>query len=252
MRDLIRVELYKLLKRKIILFVLLFSCIPIFYGLGMYFDWSWVSFNGSFDLIQFVLAMWQLMFIIGVPMIVFMFVGSSLIATERAEGQIILQVTRVADKTKLIRAKFYAMLGIILFYSFSSLGIASIVYLLLVKQTAYSSTSLFILNHSNIELIIFSVGVLLFLILATYIAMGISVVKSTMFATIAGVLFYVVLSVAVRIPKIQYWIPGYLALSPTLKYSTIYIVLIYQLIICLLLSIGIVYKASNKFRKLDL
>ncbi|WP_373124966.1 hypothetical protein [Blautia producta] len=68
MRELIQVELYKMHKRKCFLIVLIFNGISLLYGLGILLNWSWVSFNGTFDLIQYIGAIWQLLFLIGLPL----------------------------------------------------------------------------------------------------------------------------------------------------------------------------------------
>lgn len=61
MREIIQVELYKMWKRKCFLLVFIFNGISLLYGFGILLNWSWVSFNGKFDIIQYIGAIWQLM-----------------------------------------------------------------------------------------------------------------------------------------------------------------------------------------------
>ncbi len=96
-------------------------------------------FVGEFDLIQYAGAIWQLLFLIGIPLILFMYVGACLIGSERIEGQILIEVISVADRGRLILAKFTAMLGIILFYFISNLIITIVSYSLFVRRTNYAT-----------------------------------------------------------------------------------------------------------------
>lgn len=116
MREIIQVELYKMWKRKCFLLVFIFNGISLLYGFGILLNWSWVSFNGKFDIIQYIGAIWQLMFLIGLPLIFFMYIGSSILGGEKSDGQILLEITRVANRKKLIEAKAMAILLLVLYY----------------------------------------------------------------------------------------------------------------------------------------
>ena len=98
MKELIQVELYKMRKKYCFLIILAFNAISILYGLGILLNWSWVSFNGNFDLIQYMGAIWQLLFLIGLPLIFFMYIGASILGGEKTEGQILLEIPKVADR----------------------------------------------------------------------------------------------------------------------------------------------------------
>ncbi len=79
MKEITFVELYKMWKRKYFFIILIFNSISIFYGLGILLNWSWVSFHGTFDLIQYMGAIWQLLFLIGLPLIFFMYIASNIL-----------------------------------------------------------------------------------------------------------------------------------------------------------------------------
>jgi ABC-2 type transport system permease protein len=250
MKKLIQVEFLKLHKRRLFLFILLFNSVAFLYALGIYFHWSWVSIVGEFDLIQFTGAIWQLLFLIGIPLILFMYVGASLIGSERIEGQILLEVTRVADRGRLIFAKFTAMLGIILFYFLSNLIITIVSYALIVRNTNYASKEWIILDSDNKSLIFSSLAVLFYLILSVFVVMSISVTKSAIVSTISGIVLYVLLTLTTRISGIQEWVPGYLALNSSANINLVSIV--YQLLASLLISYLAVLFACNRFKKIDL
>lgn len=78
-----------------------------------------------------------------------MYVGATLIGAERIEGQIPLEVTRVADRGRLIFAKFIALLGVILFYFLSNLIITIVSYIIIVRQTMYQRNGSFLIVITN-------------------------------------------------------------------------------------------------------
>ncbi|KQL33558.1 hypothetical protein AN960_21035 [Bacillus sp. FJAT-25509] len=164
-----------------------------------------------------------------------MYVGASLIGSERIEGQVLLEVTRVADRGQLIFAKFTSMLGVILFYFLSNLIITIVSYTLIVRNTNYASKEWIILDSDNKSLIISSQAFLFYLILSVFVVMSISVATSAILSTISG---------------IQEWVPGYLALNLSANINLVS--LVYQLLVSLLISYLAVQFPSNKFKKVDL
>ncbi|WP_195337121.1 ABC transporter permease [Paraclostridium bifermentans] len=252
MKNLIKAEFYKLRKRKVFQFILILNCVTILYALGMYFEWGWIELQGKFDLINYSFGMWHLFFIMGIPLIAFMYIGANLVGTEISGGQIILEVTRVADKRKVIYSKFIAMLIIIVFYFISNITLSILSYIFIVSKTQYATNSMLVIDTKNVHLIITSMGVLLYLILSTFFSMCISVKKKAIFSTVLGLVVYFILSLAIRVPNLQYWIPGYFALAPDINLNSYFVVTIYQIIVSLIIIALSVFIADKQFKKLDL
>lgn len=213
MRELIQVELYKMWKRKCFLIVLIFNGISLLYGLGILLNWSWVSFNGTFDLIQYIGAIWQLLFLIGLPLIFFMYIGSSILGGEKSDGQILLEITRVADRKRLIMAKTLAVLILVLFYFITNIMVSVISYACLVRQTAYVTPEWVILDRDNINLLITCLFGCIYIIISVVLTMYASIKYGAVTATIAGIALYAAMSMIARISIIRMCVPGYFALT---------------------------------------
>lgn len=213
MRKLIQVELYKIWKRKCFLTVLIFNGISLLYGLGILLNWSWVSFNGTFDLIQYIGAIWQLLFLIGLPLIFFMYIGSSILGGEKSDGQILLEITRVADRKRLVMAKTLAALILVLFYFVTNIMVSVISYAFLVRRTAYVTSEWVILDRDNIDLLITCLFGCIYIIISVIITMYVSIKYGAVTATIAGIAFYAAMSMIARISVVRMCVPGYFALT---------------------------------------
>lgn len=213
MRELIQVELYKMHKRKCFLIVLIFNGISLLYGLGILLNWSWVSFNGTFDLIQYIGAIWQLLFLIGLPLIFFMYIGSSILGGEKSDGQILLEITRVADRKRLVMAKTFASVILVLFYFATNIMISIISYACLVRQTAYVTPEWVILDRDNINLLITCLSGCIYIIISVIVTMYVSIKYGAVAATIAGIALYAAMSMIARISVVHMCVPGYFALT---------------------------------------
>lgn len=213
MRELIQVELYKMHKRRCFLIVLIFNGISLLYGLGILLNWSWVSFNGTFDLIQYIGAIWQLLFLIGLPLIFFMYIGSSILGGEKSDGQILLEITRVADRKRLVMAKTFASVILVLFYFATNIMISIISYACLVRQTAYVTPEWVILDRDNINLLITCLSGCIYIIISVIVTMYVSIKYGAVAATIAGIALYAAMSMIARISVVRMCVPGYFALT---------------------------------------
>ena len=250
MRTIIKAELLKMNKRNIFLFLIAFNGISIMYALGIYFGWSWVSFEGEYDAIRYVSAMWHLLFLLGIPLVLFMYLGASIIGTERIQGQLILEVTRAANTAKLITAKFISMLIVILTYFITNIIISFICYSLFVSKTQYAMDSLIVLDAGNIRLIVSCIAVVFYLVSSVFFAMLISIRGSAIFSTIAGIVLYTVLSLGARTVDIGQWVPGYLALYSLADFNAL--IVIYQLILGVIFIFTLWILTIRGFKRMDL
>lgn len=250
MRELIQVELYKMGKKHCFFIIFLFNSISMLYGIGMLYNFSWVSFSGTFDLIQYVGAIWQLLFLIGLPLIFFLYMGASVLGGEKAEGQILLEITRVADRKNLVLSKILAVLCLILFYFVTNILISSVSYILFVRQTIYTTAKWIIIDKDNMELLILCLFGCIYMIISVVITMYLSIKYSAVIATILGIAFYVVMSLMARIPSVRVCVPGYFALVEDAKMGIGSI--LWQGIWCSVIVLFFMYLTRKKMEEIDL
>jgi len=250
MKEITFVELYKMWKRKYFFIILIFNSISIFYGLGILLNWSWVSFHGTFDLIQYMGAIWQLLFLIGLPLIFFMYIASNILGGEMAEGQILLEVTRVADRRKLVMAKVLAVFLLVVFYFGTNVIISIVSYSLFVRQTSFVTLEWMILDRDNIQLVIISLFGLIYIVFSIFLSMFLSIRNGAVAATIAGVALYAAMSLLTRIPGICIFVPSYFALRSNVKMEAGSV--IQQILWCSFIIGGFLYLIRKKFSNIDL
>lgn len=250
MSGLIKVELYKMYKKNYFLIVLIFNAISLLYGFGILLNWSWVSFNGTFDLIQYIGAIWQLLFLIGLPLIFFMYVGSSILGGEKVDGQILLEITRVADRKKLVIAKALSVLLLVLLYFVTNIIVSIISYGFLIRQTSYATTAWIILDRDNINLLITCLFGFIYIVISAFAAMYVSIRCGSVVATIVGIALYAVMSLVSRIDGICMCVPGYFALNADANIGTGSIV--QQIIWCGMIILALLYLIKKKICNIDL
>ncbi len=250
MKELIQVELYKMRKRNCFLIVLIFNGISLLYGLGILLNWSWVAFTGTFDLIQYIGAIWQLLFLIGLPLIFFMYIGSSILGGEKADGQILLEITRVADRKRLVMAKTLAALFLVLFYFVTNILLSVVSYVFLVRQTAYITPEWVVLDRENINLLITCLFGCIYIIISVYAAMYVSIKYGAVAATIAGTALYAVMSLTARISGIRMCVPGYFALAADVKIEVSSVV--QQSVWCSIVILILLHIMKKKICEIDM
>ena len=250
MKDLIKVELYKMQKRNCFLIIIIFNMISFLYGAGILLNWSWVSFSGKFDLIQYIGSIWQLLFLIGLPLIFFMYIGSSILGGEKVDGQILLEVTRVANRRKLVIAKMLAAFILVLFYFAINIIVSIFSYIIFVRRTSNITQELVILDVDNINLLITCLFGFTYIIILTFVAMYVSIKSNAVVATIAGTASYAVMSLRARIPGVCMFVPGYFALTSdaNIWWGSI----VQQLLWCGVIIFGLFYIIRKEICKIDL
>lgn len=249
MWELICVELYKLKKKKYFLLVFGFNCISLLYGAGIMLNWSWISFNGKFDVIQYMGAIWQLLFLIGLPLIFFMYIGASVLGGEIAEGQILLEIKRVADRKKLVVSKVGAVFVLILFYFVTNILSSVISYTVFVRRTQYTTGAWAIFNQDNINLIVVCIFGCIYIVFSVFTVMYLSIKRGAVVSTIIGAALYAAFSLLTRIPGIRMCVPGYFALFPDSNFGVGSIV--QQFIWCFLVLYVTLYFMRRKIGSVD-
>lgn len=249
MKNIVKAEILKLYKNKIYLLIIILNFFSLLYGAGIKFNWSFVSFVGKFDIYRYVFSIWQLYFILGVPMIILMYAGAKILGDEILRGQIVLEVAPVSDRKKLVKGKFIAMTLTTLFYFITNILFNIIAYFIFIKGTDYAaSASIFTKDNFEILIqIIFGFFEIYFLVL---LAMFISIDKGAIIGTLGSIAIYVITSLLTRSKALSKFVIGYFNLKSdsVINVETVIIQAILYIIFISLVR----YISVKKFRQKDL
>ncbi|WP_068985340.1 hypothetical protein [Lysinibacillus xylanilyticus] len=247
---LMRVELYKLKKKKTVKILFLISIIPsFFYAMAMKFNWSFVSVTvDGFSIINYITSIYTIIFILGIPMFILFFISTNLIANEIYEGQMMLAITRVAKRERILSGKFLAITYLLFLFFITNIIASIVAFYLFIYDTKYFIP--FTLNMDTLNKVVNLFGVQIFLLLLCYIVMLCSTRFNLVISIVCGLLFLTITSFANYIPYVKYISPGYLALSDLDIGSNYYIIFI-QICINLMLFIFIVRKGWKNFRQIE-
>ena len=73
MKKLVKVELTKLVKRKVFIILLVLSSWSLIYGLGIFLHWNFISIGARLDLITFVTTMWIFLLMLAIPLLLILY-----------------------------------------------------------------------------------------------------------------------------------------------------------------------------------
>lgn len=250
MLQLIRIELYKLRKKNMLYMLIICNLLPVLYGMGAKYEWSFVRITGSTDMVTYASTMWTLTFMFTIPLIMFMYLGAAMIGGERSSGQILLAITRVADRSKLIAGKFYAMSVLILSFYIVNICISLLSHLLFIRGTRYSQPVVW--DDATLSGVISSLGTTAFILLLCYIVMLCSIKYSALIATVIGLLCYLLSQVLQYIPSIRKLSPAYFVLSDQIHLKEIGPLLIYQVVLYAMIYIITLQVTKKAFKSVDL
>jgi len=249
MRNLVKAELFKLNKNKIFLILIIINLLSILYGAGIKYKFSFVNFSGDFDIFRYVFSIWQLYFILGIPMIILMYAGSKILGDEIAKGQILLEVAPVANRKKLLSAKFIAMIYSTLYFILTNIIINVIVYMIFVKGTEYyAETQIF--RQENLEMLIQIIFGFLEIYLLTMIAMLFSIDYGAIIGTLFSMAFYIITSLLSRSTTIDKYVPGYFNFKGDCIIN--FEIVLIQLSLFAILIFVVLKLSLNKFNKKDI
>lgn len=249
MKNIVEAEILKLNKNKIYLLIIILNFFSLLYGAGIKFNWCFVSFAGEFDIYRYVFSIWQLYFILGIPMIILMYAGAKILGDEIRRGQIVLEVAPVSDRKKLIKGKFIAMILTTLFYFFTNILFNIIAYFVFVKGTDYAASAS-LLTKDNFDIliqIIFGLFEIYFLVL---LAMFISIDRGAIIGTLGSIVIYVITSLLTRSEGIAKYVIGYFNLKSESEIN-IETILIQAILYVIFINL-VKYISVKKFRQKDL
>ena len=249
MNNIMRIELYKFYKKKYFLSLCLLACLPLLFSLGAYFKWEGIRVPAKLDLITFVTSMWDFMLVVILPLILLLMIVSTSVSGEIAEGQILLLLSRVADKKKIIYGKFLACaLSLLGFYLVTGL-VSFLSYAFLLSKTSNGYEDVFLTHSYNGQSLLFSLSGFFFTLFLMAIAFYVSVNQSVLVATLSGFIGYYICKFFTSLSLIGAFVPGYFNLVSDYSYTNER--LLYQYAIQLFLTPFLVFLAAKRFEKKD-
>ncbi|MGM0216234.1 ABC transporter permease [Enterococcus sp. AZ109] len=249
MSNIIKVELYKMYKRKVFVALLILSSFSLLYSLGVFFEWEFVEISGRIDLITFYTVMWSLLMMLGIPMIMFSFYAASILGGEIQEGQILLELSSAKLRKKLVVGKFMAIVLLIGLCYVLNFLLSSLFYVLFISGTKVGSTAFFFLQSYHFVLIMKSLSGFLLLVFLAALSFVFSIRFGVFRSVIFGLVIYMGLKVLMYLPTINRWIPGFLVLYDQADFSAG--VMLYQSGLLLVLTVAVILYAAEIFRRMD-
>lgn len=203
------IELYKLFKRKDVLWSLLLGIfVPILFGVLMITGSGSINVNGHFSAIQYASGIFGFFKIVFLPYIIFIIFSSSSVANELEKGNISMLLVRSTSRLKVILAKFLSLSTIVITFIIcvAMSGVSSFYFL--VYSTKYSTKEFLGTNYlPDIYSFILS-GFEFILIIA--ITMLLSLLLSTYKTLIVSIGFVVLMKAFESVDSVKRFIPTYM------------------------------------------
>lgn len=90
-------------------------------------------------MIAFATTMWALIMMLGIPLVLFSFLGATILGGEITDGQILLEITRVYSRKKLIIGKFLSVSLVVLLCYLLNILLSSLFYMLFVANSSHGT-----------------------------------------------------------------------------------------------------------------
>lgn len=119
-------EIYKIFHSSILKVSFIFIALPLFYGMGSYFNSESISINGDFSAIGFSSPCWGLLNMTGLPNIIFTLISVAMIRGEIDKGQIKILLMHTKDRRICFISKWISIMVFII-TSYLMLYIGSII-----------------------------------------------------------------------------------------------------------------------------
>lgn len=251
MINLIKAEYYKMWKDRSLLVLSLFMMIPIAFALMIYFDFSGLKIaDGAFNIYTFPNNIWQFSVGTTLPLIVLAYLSSSL-GREIKNGSITYQVTRVANRKEIIKAKLFTIISFNMIYYLLFNLVAIMSYGLFIAQTRFGASGR--LDSEVKQQLIVSFMAVLLQIFMCVCALLISIKLSTIGIVVLTFIMTMVLSFLSTLGGMSYYLPGSIFYATNSIPDEIFTKLFWIQSLTLVVLLCIVYVAIQRvFMKLAL
>lgn len=248
MKQLVLSEYYKLWKSKSLYSILALCMIPVIFGFFIYFRVEALAINeGAFDILSFPNNMWQFFVGTSLPIIILAYMSASL-GRELRDGTYIYQVTRIANRKRIIFSKVLAILSLNILYFLLFILVSFLSYLLFIQDTVYAGTLQ--LDSASMESMLTSLLALCvqiaFCLLSLFISLKISTIGLVSVVFISTSLLSMLSNVRLFAP----YLPGSIFYAPHMIVQDQFLIIWFiQIGLLATLSLAIVKVTSRIFKK---
>ncbi|MGX7349047.1 hypothetical protein [Dolosicoccus paucivorans] len=249
MNNIIKAEIYKYIKNRWVLGLLLMSLFPLLFAFILFLDLPSMKIHASFTPISFVDSMWSFMLTTTLPILFFSYVASQLGESIRS-GKIIYELTRVADRKKLIKGKISALCLLTIGF-FLSVVILSIISFYIFISSSRFGLKMELDSFFYQELIGMVLAVIYLIFYAALSAYN-SFYVSSFSVMIGNFLLTIIMSFVANHEYISKYIPGSIVYGAIIPEDKFYYYTFYQSGLLLVLIILLSVLSINKFKKVDI
>ncbi|OON98674.1 MAG: hypothetical protein ATN35_04035 [Epulopiscium sp. Nele67-Bin004] len=207
----LKIEMSKLLKRKDILMLFTMLVIPLFYSIGLYFDFSLITYNGETQeyALKFMVSMFEFVFAIFLYFFMLALSTSHTLAGEISNKSIAYYLQRINDRKKIYLSKKYSLIAIfsIICILFSIATIA-LYYIFVIHRPDVATTTFIVYDE---VLFLFSKFIIIYLFYITIISYSLflsTFVKKNL-VILVTIFTLIILMYMEYIPIVQYLSPFY-------------------------------------------
>lgn len=251
MGKLILSEYYKLWKNKGLLVLGGLASLPLLFSLLVWLDLPALNVSeGAFDLISFPNLIWQFSLGTSLPIIIFAYFSSSL-GREIKQGSIIYQVTRVANRKKLVLSKILFLVGLNVCYYIVFLLLGILGYLIFIAPTRFSAPTSFDSDLQQLLLVsFFGFALQIFCSLSSLL---LSLKWTSMVVVSVQFIFSMLLSFLSGQPSFNAFVPGSVFYAPfTIPESQFMMIYSGQLLTLVVMILIFSAWAAQLFKKMPL
>ena len=250
MINLIYAELYKLWKNRSVLAIGALSLIPFVFAFMVSLNLKSMKIaDSAFSLLTYPQSMWQFVYGFYLPILVMTYLSCSL-GRELKNGSLVYEVTRVANRKKIVYARMLTivLLNLAYFLVFQLVSILS--YMLFINNTRFGNgLGTFQNDYVEILLSLFTLLLQMILCLLTFV---LSIKFSAIISVMISLVISILISLCSGITVIRDFIPGAVFYgSQFFSDSRLQIVMFEQSIEIILLIVLAVFVSQSLFKKVS-
>lgn len=211
-----KVELLKILKKPIVLILCINFILPLFYTMSIFSNAEYLTVQGEFSAIIFASVNWNMLTMAGIMEVLFAIITAQIFAYELEKGQIRLLAIRVCSRKKLMLAKVFTLVTLlvltyVVFYLF-----CFALYFMVIVNTSLG-TGEFGIN--SLEFMLQDLIYIVQLLIVTCVVFLLSLYFKASVSMMLGIGLTAIFIFMQFFPVIKYFVPAYLATA--LSYSQI-------------------------------
>lgn len=249
LRQIYKIERFKLFKKRVTLILLVCYILPLFYGVSIISNSSNVNVQGEFGVMMFTSVNWNMLAMTGVPEVFFCLIAAHYFAAELEQGQMRTLIVRVCNRKQMIAAKALSFITLMLLFYITFILFSIVIYYLFIVHTHLASGQIW--DETYFRVVLTDLIYLLQIMMVSSIVMLLGLQNKAFVSFILGTGITIIFMVLQFFPVIKYFVPFYTASA--IAYQHINNITAGMLCIAYLaFSVIPVLITSDKFSKIDI